>query len=144
MSVEDSFYGAFFAKAVANQPYLARKMLDKQRKFLHAKGTSKMYSYDFSLLGTLAVTTGLRSIVENDRADLVVHDVVVRPLLLCRVAPPCLTLDACAHACAHVRAAILGERQMGRDYQARSDARTGAAPRLSRVLLLLVAVRRRR
>mmetsp|Transcript_10768 Transcript_10768/g.12419 ORF Transcript_10768/g.12419 Transcript_10768/m.12419 type:complete len:973 (+) Transcript_10768:333-3251(+) len=73
----DEFYLAFFELMVKDRPELALKILDKQRIFLYAKNSQKIYSYNISLIGTPTTSsTVLRQIVENKRRELVAHEVV--------------------------------------------------------------------
>lgn len=71
------FYRTFFELAILERPFLAKKMLNRHRTFLYAKGTSKFYLYDLSLLGGVHNTSNaLRLIVEHNQRDLVATDLV--------------------------------------------------------------------
>mmetsp|Transcript_20873 Transcript_20873/g.25276 ORF Transcript_20873/g.25276 Transcript_20873/m.25276 type:complete len:951 (-) Transcript_20873:26-2878(-) len=73
----DEFYLTFFELMVRDRPELALKILDKQRSFLYAKNSTKAFSYNISLIGTPTTSsTALRQIIEDNRRDLVAHDVV--------------------------------------------------------------------
>jgi hypothetical protein len=52
-------------------------MLDKQRVFIQARGTARIYSYDLSLLGGVSTTSNaLRLMCTHNRHELISHDVV--------------------------------------------------------------------
>ncbi|KAH9259691.1 hypothetical protein BASA81_002113 [Batrachochytrium salamandrivorans] len=72
---QSHFYRTFFEMAIVERPHLALRMLDHHRTFLYAQGTSRMHQYDFSLLGGVnCSSSALRLMVENDRKELVAHD----------------------------------------------------------------------
>jgi ankyrin repeat protein len=71
------FYDHFFENCIKQKPFLAIKMLSNHKTFLYAKGTSKVYSYDLSLLGNVeASNRALRLICDHDRRDIVTNDLV--------------------------------------------------------------------